>query len=206
MGTSVRIPISSLYRVAVADPSKGKTHRDSTQSRSGIACLGQDEFEREYLLACFAEQCPTSVFIEEIIKTWRGWRPRAFGVDVTGPQGPFYDSLVIETRRRGLRIPFVPLTFHGEKTTRIEDTLEPSLSDGRLFVHPSMERAHEEGREFPSGFLDVLDCMAACKRMLPKRQTTKGKIREREREVEMLKRQGVPWGQIMEKLALRYGQ
>ena len=131
------------------------------------------------------------------------WRPRAFGIDVTGPQQPFYDSLVLETRRRGLRIPFVPVTFHGEKTARIEDTLEPSLSDGRLFVHPGMERAHEEGKEFPSGFLDVLDCMAACKRMLPKRATTKSKIMAREKEVEAWKRQGKPFATIMERLALR---
>jgi len=162
--------------------------------------------EREYLLGCFAAQCPTSTFIEEIIKLWRTWKPRAFGVDVTGPQGPFYDSLVMETRRRGLRIPFVPVTFQGEKTTRIEDTLEPSLTDGRLFVHPAAKVAHEEGKEFPTGFLDLLDCMAACKRMFPKRATTQSKITEREREFEHLKRQGMPFGTIMERLAQRAGR
>lgn len=147
---------------------------------------------------------PTSTFIEEIIKTWRVWRPRAFGVDVTGPQGPFYDSLVLETRRRGLRIPFVAINLHGEKVARIEDTVQPSLNDGRLFVHPSAEVAHEEGREFPMGFLDVLDCLASCKRMLPKRATTKTKITQREYEIETMRRQGTPYATIMEKVNLKY--
>ena len=206
MGNLVRIPIASLYRIQFCDPSKGKTHKDATQSRSAIVVLGQDEFEREYILHAFAEQCPTSTFIEEIVRAWRMWRPRAVGVDATGAQQPFYDSLLMEVHRRGLRIPFVPITFHGEKIARIEDTLEPSLSDGRLFVHPAMTAAHEEGQAFPQGFLDCLDCVAAAKRMLPKRATTKSKITEREREVEALKRQGTPFATIMEKLALRFGR
>lgn len=124
-----------------------------------------------------------------------------FGVDVTGPQGPFYDSLVLETRRRGMRIPFIGVTLHGDKVTRIEDTIEPSLNDGRFFVHPGAEYAHEEGREFPTGFLDILDCIASCKKMLPKRATTKTKITQREREIETMKRQGTPFTTIMERLA-----
>lgn len=168
--------------------------------------LGQDDVEREFVLHAFAEQCPTSQFIEEVVRVARLWRPRAFGVDVTGPQGAFYDSLVLETRRRGMRIPFVPITFHGEKISRIEDTLEPSLSDGRLFVHPGMERAHEEGKEFPTGFLDCLDCMAAAKRMLPKRATTKTKMMEREREIDSLKRAGMPFETIMQRLNQKFGK
>lgn len=206
MGELVRMPMAGLYRVAFADPSKGKTHKDATQSRSAIACVGQDEFEREFLLYEFAEQCPTSRFIDEIVKVWRLCRPRVFGVDASGPQQPFYDALVMETRRRGIKIPFVAVSLQGDKVKRIEDTLEPALTDGRLFVHPSMERAHEEGKNFPSGFLDLLDCMSECHRMLPKRQTTKSKITEREREVEYMKRQGTPFGKIMETLAARYGR
>ncbi len=105
-----------------------------------------------------------------------------------------------------MRIPFVPVTFQGDKVVRIEDTLQPSLSDGRLFVHPNAKVVHEEGQDFPTGFLDTLDCVAAAKRMLPKRATTKGKITEQEREIEALKRQGVPFGTIMERLRERYGQ
>ena len=206
MADLTRIPINSLYRVAFCDPSKGKVHRDATQSRSAVVVVGQDDFERLYVLHVFAEQCPTSTFIEQIIRAWREWRPRAVGVDVTGPQQPFYDMLQQETRRRGMRIPFVPVNFHGEKTVRIEDTLEPMMSDGRLFVHPLAEHLHVEGREFPTGYLDGLDCVAACARMLPKKATTKSKITEREGQIEVLKRQGMPFGQILEKLGLRYGE
>ena len=168
-----------------------------------MVCLGQDEYEREFLLHSFAGQVPTSLFIEEIVKCWRMWRPRAFGVDTTGPQQPFYDMLTMETRRRGMKIPFVPITFHGDKVTRIEDMLEPSLSDGRLFVHPNAAAAHEEGKEFPTGFLDTLDCMAAAKRMLPKRPNAQTKVVGREREIEALRRQGLPYSQIMERIAQR---
>ena len=205
MASMVLTPISSLYRVAFADPSKGKSHKDSTQSRSAVVCLGQDQIEREFVLHAFCEQIPTSQFIEEIIRTYRVWRPRVFGVDTTGPQGPFYDSLVLETRRRGLRIPFVSVNFHGEKKTRIEDTVEPSLNDGRLFVHPT-SALHEEGKDFPVGFLDGLDCLAACKRMLPKRATTQTKVAQRQKEIEGLRRQGLPFGTIMDRIAEKYGR
>lgn len=167
-------------------------------------CLGQDEYERVFALHAFAAQCPTSVFIEEIVKVWRMWRPRSFAIDVTGPQQPFYDMLLLETRRRGMKIPFVPLTFHGDKIVRIEDILEPMLSDGRLFVHPNAEILHEEGKEFPTGFLDGLDCLSACARMLPKRATAQTKVVGREREIEALRRQGLPYSQIMERIANKY--
>jgi hypothetical protein len=111
----------------------------------------------------------------------------------------------METRRRGLHIPFVPMNFQGqgEKKTRIEDTLEPNLVDGRLFAHPNAAAAHEEGREFPTGFLDVLDCMSACSKLFPKKATTQAKMVEHEREFDLLKRQGVPFSRIMERLAER---
>ena len=127
-----------------------------------------------------------------------------FGVDATGPQGPFYDSLVAETRRRGLRIPFIPITLQGDKIKRIEDSLEPTLTDGRMFVHPKFERAHEEGREFPTGFMDLLDCMASCRKLLPKRQTMTSKIAQREDEIARLKRAGMPFSDIMDRLAKRF--
>lgn len=203
---AARISISSLYRVAFADPSKGKTHADASQSRSAIAVVGQDEFEREFLLDEFAEQCPTSQFIERIITMWRTWRPRVFGVDTSGPQKPFYDSLIMETRRRGMKIPFLAVTLQGEKVARIEDRLEPALSDGRYFVHPKADRAHEEGKDFPSGFMDLLDCMSECHKLFPKRATTRTKITEREREIEAMKRQGTPYTQIMARLAVKYGR
>src|SRR5271154_6359960 len=137
MAGLVNFPAMNLYRVAFADPSKGKTHKETDQSRSAVVVLGQDEYERMFVLHAFAEQCPTSTFIEQIVLAWRMWRPKGFGVDTTGPQQPFYDMLQLETRRRGMRIPFVPVTFHGEKITRIEDIIEPALNDGRLFVHPN---------------------------------------------------------------------
>ena len=205
MADLARIPISSLWRVAFADPSKGKTHANAAQSRSAIAVVGQDEFEREFLLDEFAEQCPTSQFIEQIISKWRIWRPRVFGVDTSGPQKPFYDSLVMETRRRGLKIPFLAVTLQGEKIARIEDRLEPSLSDGRYFVHATAVRAHEEGKDFPTGFVDLLDCMSECHKLFPKRATTTTKITEREREIESMKRQGTPYEKIMTRLRAKYG-
>jgi predicted phage terminase large subunit-like protein len=203
---AARILISSLYRVGFADPSKGKTHTDSSQSRSAIAIMGQDEFEREFLLDEFAEQCPTSTFIEQIVTMWRTWRPRVFGVDTSGPQKPFYDSLIMETRRRGMKIPFLAVDLKGEKIARIEDRLEPSLSDGRMFIHPEAKRAHDEGLNFPNGYMDLLDCMSECHKLFPKRQTTQTKITEREREIESMKRQGTPYQTIMTRLAAKYGR
>ena len=89
---------------------------------------------------------------------------------------------------------------------RVKWRARGGYSDGRLFVHPDMKNLHEEGNDFPVGFLDALDCLAAAKRMLPRRQTTHGKIAEREREIEMLKRQGTPFGQILERVAAKYGK
>jgi hypothetical protein len=48
--------------------------------------------------------------------------------------------------------------------------------------------------------------MAAAKRMLPKRATTKTKIAEREREVEVLRQAGMPFGTIMERIAQKFGR
>ena len=105
-----------------------------------------------------------------------------------------------------MKIPFLAIDLKGEKIARIEDRLEPSLSDGRLFVHPKAERAHEEGKDFPNGYMDLLDCMSECHKLFPKRATTRTKITEREREIESMKRQGTPFQQIMDRLAVKYGR
>ena len=122
------------------------------------------------------------------------------------PKGPSMTLLCLRRDGGVCGFPSCLSLFTEKRSSRIEDTLEPSLSDGRLFVHPRMERAHEEGKEFPTGFLDCLDCMAAAKRMLPKRATTKTKMMEREREIDSLKRAGMPFGTIMERLNQKFGK
>ena len=203
--------LDSLYIVAFVDPSGGK-QKGAGRSRSAIAVIGMDSLERVYILLSWAAYCGTDALIDKIFKTNQRYRPTIFGIDSTGPQAAFTDTLQRERRRREqdagmpIHFPLRAVTLRDEKTFAIETTLQPIAAAGRLFRPPEMEVKELKGEwmSFPGGmYRDSLDALACAIRLLPRRPPDEMAAMSREAYRLYLHRIGVPEPDIARKLADR---
>lgn len=169
-----RQPLSGLYLVAFADSAGGRVttsaHKGSQRSRSAIVVAGQDDIERIFILKAWARHSTTDELIDEIILTNRQWHPRVFGVDASGNQGMFTDALRREMREKGIKLPLTDIIFQGDKDWRIETTLQPLQTAGKLFALPDQNDLRGEYEGFPQGnYKDVLDALVGCTKLFPLR-------------------------------------
>lgn len=170
----VRQRLDELYLVAFADSAGGRVNvgarKTSQRSRSAIVVAAQDELERIFTLKAWARHCTTDELIDEIIRTNREWHPIAFGIDASGNQGMFSDAIRREIREKGLKLPLTDIIFQGDKDWRIETTLQPLQSAGKLFALPDQNDLRAEYQAFPGGnFKDILDALVGCTKLFPLR-------------------------------------
>ena len=182
------------------------------RSRSAIAVVGMDNFERIFILLAWSAYCGTDYLIEKIFKTNRRYKPVIFGVDSTGPQSAFTDTLARERRHleikegHAIHFPLRAVNLHDSKVFAIETTLQPIAAAGRLFRPPEMEVGNlmNEWKGFPSyGYRDTIDALACAIRLLPRRPPDEMASMGREQYRLYLHRVGVPESEIAHKLAER---
>jgi hypothetical protein len=170
----VRIKLSSLVVCAFADSSGGRVgggRKPSQRSRSAIVVVGQNEVEQYFIFKAWARHCTTDELINEIFATDDQWKPKVFALDATGTQTLFIDALHRECREKNRRDHFQDHVFEGDKDWRIETTLQPLQSAGKLFVlTEGMDDLKGEYESFPgSNFKDTLDALVGCILQFPRR-------------------------------------
>lgn len=166
-----QVEVRKLWRAAWIDPAGGPTAAKHAKSRAAIVVIGQDDFERVFILDSWADRVPPDKLIDRIFDTNRRWRPAVFGIDASGPQVIFSQTVQREARERGEKIALRPVALRADKTFSIETTLQPISAAGRLF-RPPESRVHSleaEWKNFPDGFYrDQLDALACAIRLLPR--------------------------------------
>jgi hypothetical protein len=179
-------PISSLYRVAWLDPAGGKRKHKSEQSRAAILCIGQDELERVFIFTAWAKYATTTEMIEEVLRNQERWHPKVFGMDASGTQFTFAETILTNAKDKHIALPLRPQALTGDKLFHIEHTLEPVARSGRLFKIPGVDSDELRGEweSFPNGTLDLLDGLACAISLLPKRVRAEDK-RSQVRRLEM---------------------
>src|SRR5229473_3127103 len=150
----VRLPLASLYLVAFVDSAGGRvggtnSRSKNSRSRSAIIVLGQDDLTRLFVLKAWARHCTTDELIEEIFRTQTDFQPAVFGIDASGNQGLFPDALIREAREKGKKLPLSKMAMETDKDFRIETTLQPLQSAGRLFAQEEMLDLRGEYEAFP---------------------------------------------------------
>ena len=97
------------------------------------------------------------------------WRPAVFGIDKSGPQLQFYQSLMKEARERGVKWSPREITLRNDKNFAIESALQPVASSGRLLrpIEKECYALADEWRNFPGMYRDALDALANAIRLLP---------------------------------------
>lgn len=163
------VELNKLYRTAWCDPAGGPQARTG-KSRSAIVVVGQDELERIFILEADAARWPTDMLERRILQTQTKWSPAKFGIDATGPQVLFADTMRRKAREEGVRMNLVPTALRSDKSFSIETTLQPIVAQGRLF-RPDLSMIkglYEEWKHHPStDFNDTMDALACAIRLLP---------------------------------------
>jgi hypothetical protein len=198
------VAINSLTRVSFVDTAGSKQTAKYGTSRSAIITIGQDSLEYIFILDVFIERCATTVLEQKILYTQNQWKPTRFGIDVSGPQGLFYDTMRRRAREEGIRIHWEPVTAYSDKLFGIERGLEPIIRAGRL-IRPAEKYClglREEFRRFPDPmFNDGMDALANAIRLLPSSLPEHLRQMSKERLRAYLERTGAPRELIEERMA-----
>jgi len=92
-----------------------------------------------------------------------------------------------------------------EKTWRIRTILQPIIANGRLFLRSDMNELRSELTSFPlSPLVDMVDALASCIKLVPKRPTQREDDRELQELLSYLRKTGASQ-QVIAEVAQRGG-
>ena len=171
----MNIPMNDLNDLtAFCDPAAGKKPNQvkKVRARSAIVVVGQDDFQRIFVLKAWGQRCRTDELVEEIMKTSETWSPKVFGIEANAMQSLFADCVQRESKMRGLVLPIRPILqpTKVDKIYRIRSALQPVISEGRLFIQEDQHELKQEILTFPmSPTVDIIDALASAVALLPKR-------------------------------------
>jgi predicted phage terminase large subunit-like protein len=198
---------SKLYRVAWCDPAGGVNSLLTTagqRSRASVCTIGQDDLERIFILEPWAKRVPPDQLISKIFETQFKHQPAIFGVDASGPQLMFFQTLKKEARDRNIRINLRGVSERVDKITFIETVLQPVVAQGRLLrpVDGECVDLKAEWQTFPSGsYRDIMDALARAVWLLPSSLPAHLRVMDRMQLKRYLERTGMDVAQVELRLA-----
>lgn len=173
-----RIPIMSLARVSVYDPSAGgKTAR----SENAICIAGMDSKRRIFCLEEWAKNCGFGEAIEEWHRFNDKWRPWKNWYEAVGAHKAVTEIVKLrrydedcptckKSHRKLNPIPFTPSgRGEGEKSKeeRIRSLAQAAFEEGRVYLRAGQEKLRRQITTFPHGaMLDRFDAFAYAISML----------------------------------------
>lgn len=194
--------LHKLYKVAWCDPAGGNNTlitKVGVRSRAAIVSIGQDDMERVFILEAWAKRLPPDQLISRIFEVNFKFQPAVFGVDASGPQLTFYQTLSKEAHDRDIKINLRGVAERQDKVTFIETVLQPVVAQGRLLKPPDAEcnDLKNEWQSFPSGaYKDIMDALARAVWLLPSSLPAHMKLMERNQLKRYLQQTGMDAQQI----------
>lgn len=131
---------------------------------------GYDHHRRAFLMYAWAKRATTEEMRQQIFRVNHLYRPREIGVEANAQQSLFVYDVWDFARARGIRLPlsmkYQPSSV--DKDFRVRTAINPRLSNGQLFFHPSLTEAIHEVQAFPmSPLKDIVDAIASWLAMIP---------------------------------------
>ena len=182
----VKLLLGSMYTVGFIDSAGGRVTPNgrgkNQRSRSAIVVISRDDLNRIFIRKAWARHCTTDELCDEIFRTQKDFPTIAvLGIDASANQSLFADALIREAREKGKKLPLTKIPLPNDKIYRIETTVQPAQSSGRLFAMEEMLDLQGEYQAFPgSTFNDILDALAGAIKLLP----LKANVDEMRNEVE----------------------
>lgn len=164
-------------RYAFADPAGSRrkaTEIKRVRARSAIVVVAPDLFNRLWVLYAWAGRPSTDHLTDRIIEVNRIYRPRVFGIEANAMQSLYADSVMREGKHAGVTLPltavFQPTGI--DKDWRIRATLQEPYAAGQIIIGETMYELRNEIASFPMSQLkDMIDALASCVELVPRRTT-----------------------------------
>ncbi len=194
------LTISDLVHYMFVDPaarSDTQQKRHKQRSKQAIVVIGVDWLERVFIRFAWSGRLPASNFASKIIDTYMRFNPTVCGIEANGAQTLFAELVQEEAKNKLGRISMRPVAHSVKiaKEWRIRTAIEPVLNQGRLFLEdgPQMMEMEAQLRSFPTGkFVDLVDALASCLSMIPKRRKTLELEEEAQSVLAYLRETGAP--------------
>lgn len=200
------ISLQSLDKVAFLDPAGGKALTKRTQARSAIAVLGQDPYQRIYLLHVWCGRVAVPELVRMLFEINTNFRPRVFGGESDALQHLFQEAVKLIAKDRQEQLPLLPVPHSTriDKDFRIRTTLQPVLAEGRLVVRPDQHEFLAELRGFPMyPTKDIVDAVASAINLLPQKPRRKQQDQQAEALAAYLRKTGAPSQYIEQRVGSR---
>ncbi len=172
------IPLSELpERYSFLDPAGGQSvGMKRRRARSAIVTIALDAIGRVFVIQAWAAHAKTDEIVEKVFEINEKFRPTRFGIESSGQQSLFADSVQAEAAKRDIKLPIAkvsqPVNMH--KDFRIRTLIQPVLSEGRLFIQELEPELKSELSKFPTGeYKDLVDALASAIHLAPPRIRTK---------------------------------
>lgn len=183
-------------RVAMCDPSAGKSHLQRQAARSAVVVVAADAWHRIFVLEAWADRCSTPALVERIFRINEQFQPRVFGIEANAMQSTFGDTVAMLASERKIRLPRVPVyqDTRVDKDFRIRNILQPIITDGRLFLaETGQEELHSEIVSFPQKHeKDLVDALASACSLLPRRTVARQQAEDADQLAAYLRETGAP--------------
>ena len=189
------VPLASLDKVAFLDPAGGKAQTKKTSARSAIAVLGQDLYQRIFLLYVWCGRVAVPELVRMLFEINTNFKPRVFGGESDALQYLFQEAVKIIAKDRAEQLPLLPVPHSTriDKDFRIRTTLQPVLAEGRLIARKDQHEFLAELGGFPMfPTKDIVDCVASGIQLLPQRPRRQQKNEEAEALAAYLRKTGAP--------------
>lgn len=193
--TVEKIEWTALERYGFTDPASGKGRLKKQRARQAIVVIATDWLQRIFVIHTWAGRVPTSRYLDRILDANEKYKPRVFGIEANAMQSLFADLVTAAAKERAKRLHFMPVTqpTRVDKDFRIRTTIEPVISDRRLFMLESQTELTGEIRSFPTGLTkDLVDCLASAIALVPKRPLPVQQTQEADDLATYLRNSGAP--------------
>jgi hypothetical protein len=133
-------------------------------SRNALLIGGQPKSTRKkFVVYTYAGRLKKpSLFMDELFKAHKKWRPKLWKIEVFGQQGYIYKDIKEERTRRGEYLPITEMPKDVSRNVKDDDiqALINPLAQGEVYLHKSMKELITEIVNYPHGLTcDLLDML-----------------------------------------------
>jgi hypothetical protein len=160
-----KFKLKSIPLRGIVDPGGfAETKLMKKGSRNAIVIAGQPLTSiKKFVIYTSAEKMrKPSEFLDKLFAAHATFAPKAWEVEVYGPQRYIFYDILEERKKRAVHLPVYPLPMDVSKKVKEGDiqTLINPMANGEIYIHRSMKALIGEIVAYPGGLtVDLIDCL-----------------------------------------------
>ena len=198
MNNSTSIPVAQCTFYGFTDPAgskQGRTALALQQAQQAIVVIAVSPLLHVLVVFAWADKIPATKYVDKLISVHERYHPKVFGIESNAMQKLFADLVRAEAKKRLSKVSFMAIDqpTNIDKDFRIRTVVEPVINYGRLLLNKQLVELESQLAGFPTAHRkDLVDALASCLRLIPKRPEQVVKNEEIERLASYLRATGAP--------------